>query len=176
MAPRTVAEEDGSFHIWLPIVAGVERLASWACVRTRWTTPCGSAVQPSRRVKVEVLFDNPGHVRLPDEGDEIVDRALAVRILESGEMWPSIKANNPKDARFGDGQYMSDIQTRTKTPGQLSHAFVRVPWAGHKFSHFFEIDVRGMEIMRSVERPDVYVYLNNGPLDLTGRIISHGKS
>lgn len=97
-------------------------------------------------------------------------------ILESAEMWPSIKANNPKDARFGDGQYMSDIQPGTKTPGQLSHAFVRVPWAGHKFSHFFEIDVRGLEIMRSVERPDVYVYLNDGPLDLTGRIVSHGKS
>ncbi|MEU1277813.1 HYD1 signature containing ADP-ribosyltransferase family protein [Streptomyces sp. NPDC005805] len=97
-------------------------------------------------------------------------------VLESGEMWPSRKANNPKDARFGDGQYLSDIQPGTKTPGQLSHAFVRVPWAGHKFTHFFEIDVRGLEVMRSVERPDVYVILNNENLDLTGRIVNHGKS
>ncbi|WP_309485300.1 HYD1 signature containing ADP-ribosyltransferase family protein [Streptomyces sp. WELS2] len=53
---------------------------------------------------------------------------------------------------------------------------MRVPWAGHKFSHFLEIDVRGLEVMRSVERPDVYVIPNQGPLDLTGRIASHGKS
>ncbi|CAM5398712.1 hypothetical protein SVIOM74S_08926 [Streptomyces violarus] len=36
------------------------------------------------RVKVEVLFDNPGHVRLPDEDDEIVDRALAVHTIAAG--------------------------------------------------------------------------------------------
>ncbi|MFJ4001772.1 PIN domain-containing protein [Streptomyces parvus] len=35
-------------------------------------------------VKVEALFDNPGHVRLPDEDDEIVDRALAVHTIAAG--------------------------------------------------------------------------------------------
>ncbi|MGW5336630.1 putative T7SS-secreted protein [Streptomyces bauhiniae] len=97
-------------------------------------------------------------------------------ILESKELRVSLKEQNPKDARFGDGQYLSDIQPGTKTPGQLSHAFVRVPWAGHKFSHFIEVDVRGLDVMRSVERPDVFVIHNDGPLDLTGRIVSHGKS
>ncbi|WP_079178362.1 putative T7SS-secreted protein [Streptomyces mangrovisoli] len=97
-------------------------------------------------------------------------------ILESKELRASLKADNPKDARFGDGQYLSDIQPGTKTPGQLSYAFVRVPWAGHKFSHFIEVDVRGLQVMRSVERPDVFVVHNQGPLDLTGRIVSHGKS
>ncbi|MFD3697922.1 putative T7SS-secreted protein [Streptomyces sp. NPDC058646] len=97
-------------------------------------------------------------------------------MLESQEMWPSIKEHNPKDARFGDGQYLSDIQPGTKRPGQLSHAFLRVPWSGNKFTHFFEIDVRGLEVMRSVERPDVYVILNDGNLDLSGRIINHGKN
>nr|WP_167358906.1 HYD1 signature containing ADP-ribosyltransferase family protein [Streptomyces curacoi] len=97
-------------------------------------------------------------------------------ILESGEMRASLRADNSKDARFGDGQYFTDIQPGTKTPGQLSYAFVRVPWAGHKFSHYIEIDVRGLEVMRSVERPDVYVIPNQGALDLTGRIVSHGKS
>ncbi|MDT0424289.1 MULTISPECIES: PIN domain-containing protein [Streptomyces] len=38
------------------------------------------------RVKVEVLFDNPGHVRLPDEGDEMVDRALAVHTIVAGSV------------------------------------------------------------------------------------------
>lgn len=29
-------------------------------------------------------------------------------ILESNELRPSLKANNPKDARYGDGQYLSE--------------------------------------------------------------------
>jgi RHS repeat-associated protein len=97
-------------------------------------------------------------------------------ILESGELRASLKEYNSKDARFGDGQYLSDIEPGMKTPGQLSYAFVRVPWAGHKFSYFIEVDVRGLEVMRSVERPDVYVIPNQGSLDLSGRIVSHGKS
>ncbi|MFI5683751.1 HYD1 signature containing ADP-ribosyltransferase family protein [Streptomyces sp. NPDC051636] len=97
-------------------------------------------------------------------------------ILESNELRASLKANNVNDARFGDGQYLSDIQPGTKTRGQLSYAFVRLPWAGHKFTHYIEVDVRGLEVMRSVERPDVYVIHNQGPLDVTGRIVSHGKS
>ncbi|MCD9899045.1 hypothetical protein LUR56_00755 [Streptomyces sp. MT29] len=36
------------------------------------------------RVMVEVLFDDPGHVRLPEEDDEIVDRALAVHSIAAG--------------------------------------------------------------------------------------------
>lgn len=31
-----------------------------------------------------MLFDKPGHVRLPDEDDEIVDRALAVHAIAAG--------------------------------------------------------------------------------------------
>ncbi|MEU2869595.1 putative T7SS-secreted protein [Streptomyces olivoreticuli] len=97
-------------------------------------------------------------------------------ILESNEMRASIRAHNPKDARFGDGQYLSDIEPGAKTPGQLSYSFLRVPWAGRKFTHFLEIDVQGLDVMRSVERPDVYVIPNDGPLNLEGRIISHGKN
>jgi hypothetical protein len=54
-------------------------------------------------------------------------------IVGSEGMRPSLKEHNPKDARFGDGQYLTNIQPGTKTPGQLSHAFLRVPWAGSKF-------------------------------------------
>ncbi|WCD91029.1 Putative deoxyribonuclease RhsC [Streptomyces xanthophaeus] len=97
-------------------------------------------------------------------------------ILESKEMWPSIKAHNPKDARFGDGQYLSPIEPGSKTLGQLSAAFIRVPWGGQRFTHFFEIDVSDLEVWRSVERPDVYVILNDKALDLTDRISRHGKN
>ncbi|WP_437086518.1 HYD1 signature containing ADP-ribosyltransferase family protein [Streptomyces sp. enrichment culture] len=68
------------------------------------------------------------------------------------------------------------IEPGAKTRGQLSHAFVRVPWAGHKFTHYFEIDVTGLEVWRAVERPDVYVILNDQNLDISGRIVSHGES
>ncbi|MCA6095043.1 DUF6531 domain-containing protein [Streptomyces sp. SCA3-4] len=97
-------------------------------------------------------------------------------VLESNELWPSLKANSPKDARFGDGQYLSDIQPGSKTRGQLSYAFFQVPWAGARFTHFVEIDVRGLEVMRSVERPDVYVIRNSESLDLTDRIVNHGRN
>ncbi|MBS7528915.1 hypothetical protein IC619_000205 [Hazenella sp. IB182353] len=40
----------------------------------------------------------------------------------------SLKANNPKDARYGDGQYLNDITPGSKRPGQLSYAFIRNPW------------------------------------------------
>ena len=36
---------------------------------------------PRGRVSVELLFDPPGHVRLPINDDEIIDRALAVQAL-----------------------------------------------------------------------------------------------
>ncbi|MFF3032399.1 hypothetical protein ACFVS7_15515 [Streptomyces rubiginosohelvolus] len=48
------------------------------------------------RVKVEVLFDDPGHVRLPDEDDEIVDRALAVHTIAAGSVWLSRLRSGPR--------------------------------------------------------------------------------
>ncbi|GGZ25468.1 hypothetical protein GCM10010300_81050 [Streptomyces olivaceoviridis] len=95
-------------------------------------------------------------------------------IIGSGELRPSLKANNPKDARYGDGQYLTDIKPGTKTLGQLSAAFLRVPWAGRKFTHYIEIDVRGLEVVEG--RPGVFVIPNNASLDLTGRIRSSGRN
>ncbi|MFI8388903.1 HYD1 signature containing ADP-ribosyltransferase family protein [Streptomyces sp. NPDC085540] len=87
-----------------------------------------------------------------------------------------VQTSHPKDARFRDGQYLSPIEPGTKTLGQLSHAFLQIPWAGRKFTHYFEIDVSDLEVWRSIERPDVYVILNDQALDLKGRIVRHGKS
>ncbi|MET9852167.1 HYD1 signature containing ADP-ribosyltransferase family protein [Streptomyces sp. NPDC006450] len=95
-------------------------------------------------------------------------------ILASKSMLPSLKVNNPKDARYGDGQYVTDIKPGTRTLGQLSHAFVRVPWAGQKFTHYIEIDTRGYDVVNG--RPNVFVILNDKPLDLTGRIVSSGRN
>ncbi|WP_327097061.1 DUF6531 domain-containing protein [Nocardia vinacea] len=95
-------------------------------------------------------------------------------ILESQELHPSLREQNPKDARYGDGQYLTDIEPGTRTLGQLSAAFLRVPWAGQKFTHFIEIDVTGLTVVQG--RPGVFVIPNTGPLDLAGRIIRSGRN
>ncbi|MEV4611330.1 HYD1 signature containing ADP-ribosyltransferase family protein [Kitasatospora sp. NPDC049258] len=100
------------------------------------------------------------------------DSVKAIR--ESQEMFPSLKANNPKDARYGDGQYLTDVAPGTKTLGQLSAAFLRVPWAGRKFTHYIEIDVTGLNVVQG--RPGVFVIPNSGNLDLTGRIVGSGAN
>ncbi|TNM33496.1 HYD1 signature containing ADP-ribosyltransferase family protein [Streptomyces sedi] len=97
-------------------------------------------------------------------------------ILDSKEMWPSLRAQNPKDARYGDGQYLTDIAPGTRTLGQLSYAFLRVPWAGRRFTHYVEIDVRGLDVLQAPDRPDVFIFLNDGNLDISDRIVSHGRS
>ncbi|WP_194838784.1 HYD1 signature containing ADP-ribosyltransferase family protein [Nocardia sp. XZ_19_369] len=67
-----------------------------------------------------------------------------------------------------------DIEPGTRTPAQLSAAFLRVPWAGAKFSHFLEIDVTGLTVVQG--RPGVFVVPNTEPLDLTGRIVRSGRN
>ncbi|KAB1105088.1 RHS repeat protein [Micromonospora aurantiaca] len=120
-----------------------------------------------------VLVHNCGD-EVPDTLYHYTNEAGHDGILASGEMYPSLKASNPKDARYGDGQYLTDIKPGTKTLGQLSAAFLRVPWAGQKFTHYIEIDVRGLDVVQG--RPGVFVVPNSRPLDLTGRIISSGRN
>ncbi|TCW77930.1 hypothetical protein C5O80_32625 [Burkholderia sp. SRS-46] len=45
-------------------------------------------------------------------------------------MRPSLFSLNPKDVRYGNGQYLSDIVPGTMTPAQLSRAFVNNPFQG----------------------------------------------
>lgn len=66
-------------------LAVVDRLfrgtTSPAMLRERDDSPIKSGGIPRGRVNVELLFDPPGHVRLPINDDEIIDRALAVQRL-----------------------------------------------------------------------------------------------
>jgi hypothetical protein len=95
-------------------------------------------------------------------------------ILESGQLNPSLKALNPKDAFYGDGQYLTDIIPGTSTPGQLSKAFINNPWQGAKFSNFVEIDTTGLNIVQG--RDGVFLVPGSGPLDISGRIMSFGEA
>lgn len=92
-------------------------------------------------------------------------------IKETNQLNPSLKANNPKDARYGDGQYLSDINPNTQTPVSLAKKFINVP-NKYKYTHYVKIDVTGLDVIQG--RESVFVIPNDSPLDLTNRIISTG--
>lgn len=94
-------------------------------------------------------------------------------IVDSGQLKPSLKALNPNDVRYGNGQYLSDIPPGTMTPAQLSRQFINNPYQGARYTHFVEIDTAGLDIIQG--RPGVYVVPNEVPLDLTGRLTNSGK-
>jgi len=74
--------------------------------------------------------------------------------------------------RYGNGQYLSDLAPETKTPAQLAKLFINVP-NKYKYTHYVEIDVSGLEVIKG--REGVFVIPNEKPLDLTGRIVRTGK-
>ena len=70
-----------------------------------------------------------------------------IGILETRQIWPSLKANNPKDARYGEGQYVSDIVPGSRRPGQPEVIY---------------------------GRPNVFLIKNASPLDVSDRLVSQG--
>jgi hypothetical protein len=64
-------------------------------------------------------------------------------------------------------------QPGTMTPAQLSRAFINNPFQGARFTNFVEIDTSGLNVIQG--RPGVYVFPNEAPLDLTGRVTNSGK-
>jgi len=95
-------------------------------------------------------------------------------ILASKTIRPSLRANNPKDARHGDGQYLSDIPPGTKRPGQLSYIFFGMPYAGKRFSHYVSVNVVGLQVITG--RPFVFLVPNTRPLDISNRLVASGKN
>lgn len=95
-------------------------------------------------------------------------------ITSSNKLNPSLKANNPKDARHGDGQYLTDIAPGSKTSGQLSRQFFGIPFLTKRVSHYIEIDVSGLNVVKG--RDGVHLVPNDNPLDLSGRIVRTGKN
>ena len=92
-------------------------------------------------------------------------------IVDSNQLNPSLKANNPKDARYGDGQYLSDVKPDTQTPVGLAKLFINVP-NKYKYTHYVEIDVTDLDVIKG--RDGVFVIPNDSPFDLTDRIIGTG--
>ncbi len=92
-------------------------------------------------------------------------------IMESGEMLPSIGAKN---ARYGAGQYFTDLPAAEYTAGQVSKRLFGVPWNTRKISHFIDVDLNGLNIQNN--GPHNYSIPNNNNLPIRGRITNHGRS
>ncbi|MUZ66387.1 PAAR-like domain-containing protein [Agrobacterium vitis] len=93
-------------------------------------------------------------------------------ILSSQQILPSLKAVNPNDARYGDGQYFSDIPPGTRSNASLSATFISNRFQGKRFSRYVCIDVSGLNVVYG--RPHVFVVPNQVPLNVSGRIYSTG--
>jgi RHS repeat-associated protein len=93
-------------------------------------------------------------------------------ILYSGQILPSLGADNPRDARYGDGQYFSDISPWLYNPRQLASRFINVP-NDYRFTHFIEIDITGLNIER--HKNGVFVHPSQEPLCIINRVESFGQ-
>jgi RHS repeat-associated protein len=110
-------------------------------------------------------------------------------IMNSKKLMPSL---DPKHARFGPGQYFTDISPSSilkgaknamsakdltsgkKTMGMLSSFLFGVPWNAKKMSHYVVISTAGLEV--ECVRPGTWLVRNTKPLDLKGRIVAHGST
>lgn len=73
-------------QVTLAVIERVARYDGAGRLRDSDFSPIDRGELPSGEIWLEVLFDQPGHVRLSINDDEIVDRALAVQILSGKDL------------------------------------------------------------------------------------------
>ncbi|OLT27247.1 hypothetical protein BJF79_01050 [Actinomadura sp. CNU-125] len=95
-------------------------------------------------------------------------------ILDSRALLPSLRATHPKDARYGDGQYFSDVPPGSMPPERLSRRLVNVPWLGWRFTHYVEVDMAGLTLVLC--RRSVILVPSREPLGLSRRIVRWGAN
>jgi hypothetical protein len=95
-------------------------------------------------------------------------------IRESCVLRPSLREAAPTDARYGDGQYLTDIPPGAMPPKRLSRRLVGVPWLGRRFTHYVELDVAGLTLVPC--RESVILVPGREPLGLGGRIVRLGAN
>jgi len=95
-------------------------------------------------------------------------------ILSTLVINPSLLTNNPNDARYGDGQYFTDILPGTRSNASLSATFLGNPFQGNKYSNFVAVDVTSLNVI--LGRPNVYVVPNDLPLDISTRLVGSGSN
>jgi hypothetical protein len=95
-------------------------------------------------------------------------------ILKSNQLWPSLRTSRPRDVRYGEGQYFTDVPPGQLTGSRLSRLLIGNPFDGHRFTYFLAIDVTGLTIHQG--RPGIFVIPNSTSLPLEGRIVRTGRN
>ncbi|WP_240416786.1 S8 family serine peptidase [Paenibacillus periandrae] len=93
-------------------------------------------------------------------------------ILSSGVIFNSTKALRPKDARFGDGVYLTDIAPDTMSKEELSQILYNNAFQTKKTDWYVAIDVTDLNVYYG--RPGVYVYRTEAPLPIINRFVTSG--
>jgi len=92
-------------------------------------------------------------------------------IMKSGELLPSIGVKN---ARYGTGQYLTDISQNEVISGQASRRLFGVPWNQSKLTHYVEIDVNGLNVIKN--STNNFLIPNSGSLNIGRRIVNGGTT
>jgi hypothetical protein len=92
-------------------------------------------------------------------------------IIKTGELFASKGAKN---ARYGAGQYFTDIAPGQMTRGQTAFRLYGDPRKRTTLTHYFEIDVTDLTIVNP--RPNVFLFQNETTLNITNRIVNKGPS
>ncbi|WP_081754828.1 HYD1 signature containing ADP-ribosyltransferase family protein [Paenibacillus durus] len=93
-------------------------------------------------------------------------------ILSSRQINPSLKSVRPKDARYGDGVYLTDIAPNTMSYQDLSQKLYNNRNQTNKTYYFIAIDITDLIIKYG--RDNVYIYLSQTPLDISDRLVNAG--
>ena len=67
---------------------------------------------------------------------------------------------NPKNARYGAGQYLPDIKPNSQTSASLAKRFINVP-NKYKYTCYVEIDVTNLNVNQ--DREGVFAIPNSSP-------------
>lgn len=92
-----------------------------------------------------------------------------IEIMKTKELKASIGKTH---ARYGNGQYFTDIESQSFTIGQVSRRLYGVPWVRNKLQYFIKIDVTGLNIVQNI--PHNFLLPGNNSLNLQNRIIDSG--
>ena len=95
-----------------------------------------------------------------------------LRVLKQG-------ISNPRLAAVGlqfrlNRQYLTNLEAKDYTAGQLSRRLYGVPWNTSKVEYYIKIDVNGLNVIQN----NSYNFLipGNNSLNLHGRIVDSGIS
>lgn len=130
---------------------------------TSMDTEMGGSTSPS------IPSDNTIVSSEPQELIHYTSKENYMKIMESKELNPSIGI---KHARYGNGQYFTDLDPSQYTAGQISRRLYGVPWNTPKVQYFIKIDVRGLNVLQKT--PHIFLRSGNNPLNLQNKIINSG--